>query len=196
MVLKKTLVLWNDFIFILQVGKKLQEVLKVCALCLITLVKSSCHCLSDSGEHDRTCLIWSNAVNIRSISSCLVLTGLMYTTLFTCLQKKKSRGVRSGDLGGHGTGPPLPIHFSLYTLFSFVLIDGYTVLPQHRIGQGKGIATCFHWTLSINKRIVSTKAEVRTSPTLLDSYKHVNKQTGVHTIALHWCTPEQKIKID
>ena len=59
------------------------------------------------------CLIWSNAVNIRSISSCLVLTGLTYTTLFTCLQRIKSRGVRSGDLGGHATGPPLPIHFSL-----------------------------------------------------------------------------------
>ena len=24
------------------------------------------------------------------------------------------------------------------------LIDDYTVLTQHRIGQGKGIATCFH----------------------------------------------------
>ena len=58
--------------------------------------------------------------------------------------KEKSRGVRSGDLGGHETGPPVPIHFSLQTLFSFVLIDDYTVLPQHRIGQGKGIATCFH----------------------------------------------------
>ena len=138
------------------------------------------------------CLIWSNAVNIRSISSWLLLTGLMYTTLFTCLQRKKCRGVRSGDLGGHATGSPLPIHFSLYTLFSFVLIDDYTVLTQHRIGQGNGIATCFHWTLNVNKCTVSTKTEVGSSPTLLCSYKHVNKQTGVHTIAFHWCTPAQK----
>ena len=40
------------------------------------------------------CLIWSNAVNIRSISSFLVLTGLMYTTLSTCLQRKKSLHIR------------------------------------------------------------------------------------------------------
>ena len=59
------------------------------------------------------CLIWSNAVNTRSICSCLVLTGLMYTTPFTWPQRKKSRGVRSGDLAGHAKGPPLPIHFSL-----------------------------------------------------------------------------------
>ena len=54
MVLKQTLVLCYDFIFILQVGKKLQEVFKVCALYLITLITSSCHCLSDSDEHART----------------------------------------------------------------------------------------------------------------------------------------------
>ena len=114
-VLKKTLVLCYDFIFILQVGKKLQEVFKVCALYLITLFTSShraiaCRTLANMPG---LCLIWSNAINIRSISSCLVLTGLMYTILFTCLQRKKSRDVRSGDLGGHATGPPLPIHFSL-----------------------------------------------------------------------------------
>ena len=55
MVLKQILVLCYDFILILQVGKKkLQEVFKVCALYLIILVTSSCHCLSDSGEHART----------------------------------------------------------------------------------------------------------------------------------------------
>ena len=74
------------------------------------------------------------------------------------------------------------------------LIDDYTVLTQHIIGLGKGIVTCFHWTLNVNKCTVSTKAEVGSSPTLRDSYKHVNKQTGVHTIALHWCTPAQKNK--
>ena len=57
------------------------------------------------------CLIWSSAVNIRSLSYFLVLTGLMYTKLFTCLQRKKSRGVRSGDVGGHATGPPSPYPF-------------------------------------------------------------------------------------
>ena len=54
MVLKKTLVLCYDFIFILQVGKKFQEMFKVCALYLITLFTSSSHCLSDSDEHART----------------------------------------------------------------------------------------------------------------------------------------------
>ena len=124
--------------------KKLQEVFKLCALYPITLFISSCHCLSDSGEHASSVSDLIKAVNIRSISSGLMLTGLMYTTLFTFLRRKKSRGVRSGDLGGHATGPLLSIHFSLQTLLSFVLIDDYTVLPQHRIGQGKGIATCFH----------------------------------------------------
>ena len=74
------------------------------------------------------------------------------------------------------------------------LIDDYTVLTQHRIGQVKGIATCFHWTLNVNKCTLSTKAAVGSSPTLLDSYKHINKQTGVHTIALLWCTPAKKYK--
>ena len=53
MVLNQTLVLYYDFIFILQVEKKLQEVFKVCVLYLITLVTSSCHCLSGSGEYAR-----------------------------------------------------------------------------------------------------------------------------------------------
>ena len=75
------------------------------------------------------------------------------------------------------------------------LICDYTVLMQHRIGQGKGNTMCFHWTLNVNKCTISTKAEVGSSPTLLDSYKHVNKQTGVHTIALLWCMPAQKKKI-
>ena len=30
------------------------------------------------------------------------------------------------------------------------LIDDYTVLSQHRIGQEKGIATYFYWTLNVN----------------------------------------------
>ena len=93
--------------------KKIQDVFKVCALYLITFLHRrdiACRTLT---KMLGLCLIWSNAVNIRSISPWLVLTGLMYTTLFTCLQRKKSRGVRSGDLGGHGTGRPLPIHFSL-----------------------------------------------------------------------------------
>ena len=69
--------------------KKLQEVFKVCALYLITLITSSCHCLSDSGEHARTVSDLIKHSEYRPISSCLVLTGLMYTTLFTCPQMKK-----------------------------------------------------------------------------------------------------------
>ena len=38
---------------------------------------------------------------------------------------------------------------------------------------------------NINKCTIRTKTEVGSSPTLLDSCQHVNKQTEVHTIALH-----------
>ena len=118
----------------------------------------------------------------------------MYTTLFTYLQRKKSRGVRSGDLGGLCNRSPSPYPFLPVDSASFVLIDNYTVLIQHRVGQGKGIATGFHRTLKVNKCTVSTKAEVGSSSTFLDSYKHVNKQTEVDTITLDWCTLEQKNK--
>ena len=36
-------------------------------------------------------------------------TGVLYTLLFT-KPHKKSKGVMSGDLGGHGVSPLLPIH--------------------------------------------------------------------------------------
>ena len=44
--------------------------------------------VSDSGEHASTVSDLIKAVNIRSISSCLALTRLMYTTLFTYLRRK------------------------------------------------------------------------------------------------------------
>ena len=73
MVLKQTLVLCYDFIFILQVGKELQEVFKVCALYLITLVTSSCHCLSDSGELASTVsdLIKRSEYSLNQFLSCV-----------------------------------------------------------------------------------------------------------------------------
>ena len=80
------------------------------------------------------CLIWSNAMNIRSISSCLMLTGLMYTTLFTCPQRKKSRGVRSGDLVGRATDPH-SISISPYRLCLDVLVLAYwSALERHHVG--------------------------------------------------------------
>ena len=89
-VLKQTLVLCYDLIFILLVEKNY----RMCSKCV------PCTWLHSLHHHTvacRTlvnmlgmCLIWSNAVTICSISSCLVLTGLMYTTLFTCLQRKKN----------------------------------------------------------------------------------------------------------
>ena len=71
--LKETLVLCYDLIFILQVGKELQEMFKVCALYLITLVKSSCHCLSDFGQHARTLsdLIKSSEYSLNLFLSCV-----------------------------------------------------------------------------------------------------------------------------
>ena len=73
MVLKQTVVLCYDFISILQVGKKLQEVFKMCALYLITLVPSSCNCLSDSGEHSRTVsdLIERSEYSLNQFLSCV-----------------------------------------------------------------------------------------------------------------------------
>ena len=73
MVLKQTLVLCYDFIFILQVGKKLQVLFKVCALYLITLVTSLCHCLLDSGGHARTVsdLIKCSEYSLNQFLSCV-----------------------------------------------------------------------------------------------------------------------------
>ena len=73
MVLKQTLVLCYDFIFILLDGKKLQEVFKVCALYLTTLFTSSCHCLSDSGEHARAVsdLINRSEYSLNQFLSCV-----------------------------------------------------------------------------------------------------------------------------
>ena len=103
-----------DFIFILQVGKKLQEVFKGCALYLITLVRPSCHCLSDSGEHARAVsdLIRRSEYLLNQFFSCVDWVNV-HNTLHTPPKEKKSRGVMSGDLAGHATCPPLPIHFSL-----------------------------------------------------------------------------------
>ena len=72
MVLKQIQVCY-DFNFILRVGKKLQEVFKVCALYLITLFTSSRHCLLDSGEHARTVsdLIKSSEYSLNQFLSCV-----------------------------------------------------------------------------------------------------------------------------
>ena len=43
----------------------------------------------------------------RSVSSSG--TGVSYTRLLICPHKKESRGIRSGEQGGHTTGPPLLI---------------------------------------------------------------------------------------
>ena len=88
-VLKRTMVLCYDFIFILQVGNKYRRCSK-CVSCtwLHSLHRRAITCRTLANMLE-LCLIWSNAVNIRSTSSCLVSTELMYTTLFTCLQGKK-----------------------------------------------------------------------------------------------------------
>ena len=70
MVLKQTLVLCYNLIFILQVGKKkIQDVFKVRALYLITL----CHCLSESGEHARTVsdLVKRSEYSLNQFLSCV-----------------------------------------------------------------------------------------------------------------------------
>ena len=56
-------------------------------------------------------LMMSLAARIHASSSSAVSTGVSSTRLFAWPHKKKSSGVRSGERAGHGTGPPLPIHF-------------------------------------------------------------------------------------
>ena len=53
--------------------KKFLEALKVCALYLITLFTSSCHCLSDSGELARTAsdLIKRSEYSLNQFLSCV-----------------------------------------------------------------------------------------------------------------------------
>ena len=93
MVLKQTLVLCYDFIFILQVGKKLQEVFKVCVLHLITFITSSCHCLSDSGEHARTVsdLIKRTEYSLNQFLSCVGWVNVHITLHMS--QKEENLGV-------------------------------------------------------------------------------------------------------
>ena len=80
---------------------------------LITLVTSSCHCLSDSGEHVRTVsdLIKCSEYSLNQFLSCVDWDNVHNTVHKP--PKENPRGVRSGDLAGQATGPSLPIHFSL-----------------------------------------------------------------------------------
>ena len=57
------------------------------------------------------------ATTILAIKDCSDSTGVSYTRLFMGPYKNKSRGVKSGDLGGQGTGPPRPIHLLGYLSF-------------------------------------------------------------------------------
>ena len=95
----------------------------MCALYLITLVTSSCYCLSDSGEHARTVsdLIKRSEYSLNQLLSCV---DWVCTTIFTYLQRKKSRGVRSGDLVGRATDPH-SISISPYRLCLDVLVLAY-----------------------------------------------------------------------
>ena len=49
--------------------------------------------------------------SIDDFGSSMVRGFLEYTLSFKYPQKKKSGGVKSGDLGGHAIEPPRPIHF-------------------------------------------------------------------------------------
>ena len=65
--------------------------------------------------------IISAASAIRATSSSGVSIGVSYTKHFISPQIKKSVGVRSGERGGHCTGPPLPIQRLGKTLFRYSL---------------------------------------------------------------------------
>ena len=65
------------------------------------------------GEHARTVsdLIKRSEYSLNQFLSCVDWVNVHNTLHMP--PNEKSRGVRSGDLGGRATGPPLPIHFSL-----------------------------------------------------------------------------------
>jgi hypothetical protein len=47
-----------------------------------------------------------------AVKSSMSVGGSLWKISFRCPQRKKSRGLRSGDLAGHDTGPPRPSHLS------------------------------------------------------------------------------------
>ena len=59
---------------------------------------------------------------ILATRSSSVSTTVSYTSCFMCPQKK-SRHVRSGDLGGQATGPPRPFHRFLKVAFRWFLTN-------------------------------------------------------------------------
>jgi hypothetical protein len=57
----------------------------------------------------------------------MLIGGSVYTAFFKCPHKKKSNGVRSGDLGGHSTGPCVAINFSMKIMLFFPKITSDNV---------------------------------------------------------------------
>jgi len=51
----------------------------------------------------------------------MLIGGSEYTTFFKCPHKKKS-SVRSGDLGGHSTGPYVAINLSPNSIANYKLL--------------------------------------------------------------------------
>ena len=111
-----------DFVFILHVGKKLQEVFKVCALYLITLITSSCHCLSDSGEHGRTVsnLIKCNEYSINQFLSCVNWVNVHNTLHMP--PKEKSLGVLGREILVATQQVPLALSIFPFRFCSDVLV--------------------------------------------------------------------------
>ena len=70
-----------------------------------------CHFLSDSGDHARivSSLIKRSEYSINQFLSCVDWVNVGLHNTLHMPPREKSRGIRSGDLAGHATGPPLPV---------------------------------------------------------------------------------------
>ncbi|GFT68583.1 hypothetical protein TNCV_1841811 [Trichonephila clavipes] len=56
----------------------------------------------------------AEATTIHAVKSITIATGVSYISDFRWPQKKKSKGMRCGQLEGQATGSPSPIHFPGY----------------------------------------------------------------------------------
>ena len=92
------------YTFEIQLKKMTKFIHKSCSKCLPFTVTHDLHLLSNERWTRATILGLSDmspaATTILAIKDCSDSTGVSYTRLFMCPHKKKSRGVKSGDLGG------------------------------------------------------------------------------------------------
>ena len=117
-----------------KITRGVQEVFKVCALYLITLFTSSCHCLSDSGEHARTVsdLIKRSEYSLNQFLSCVDWVNVHNTLHMP--PKEKNLGVLGRAILLATQQVPLSVSISPCRLCSDVLVyAGWSALELHHV---------------------------------------------------------------